>query len=578
MARLTWAVVVWKVLGDFTLEGVTIHMSEVGRRRFLAGAGAAAVGVATTSTLGTTAVAQEAEAGISLPATTVRPGDSRYVDMVRGTNPRWIGSPEAVRVVNSTAQVVAAVQEAVTAGKQIGVRSGGHCYEDFVYNGKQVVLDLSELDDIGYDPAVNAISVGAGANLFQVYEALYRVWGVIIPGGSCATVGAGGHITGGGYGLNSRQFGLTVDYLYGVEVVVVDATGKARAIIATREATDPNRELWWAHTGGGGGNFGVVTRFLLKSRTATGTDPSTFLPKPPSEIFLHSVALDWKDVTEADFTTVVNNFGKWHEQNSAPDSPYAGLFGLLKLNKRTIDPVTKAIGGQVAMTTQADATVPNARKLLDDFLAYVFNGVQAPRTADIMRAGHIPALPQFEEPQRLPWLNGTYALSGGGWEFRGDYKSAYLRKAHTPEQVAATYKALTAEYNNPNALVQIDSYGCEINSVASGDTAVPQRDSIMKLQYQVYWKNPAEDAQHLQWFRTFYSSVYASTGGVPVPNAVTDGCYVNYPDIDLQDPTFNKSGVPWSTLYYKGSYPRLRQVKAKYDPRDIFRHRQSIEP
>jgi hypothetical protein len=515
---------------------------------------------------------------VSLPATTVKPGDARYIDMVRGTNPRWIGSPEVVRVVNTTEQVVTAVQDAVTAGKRIGVRSGGHCYEDFVYNGTQVVLDLSELDEIGYDSARNAISIGAGANLFQVYEALYRIWGVIIPGGSCGTVGAGGHISGGGYGLSSRQFGLTVDYLYGVEVVTVDAQGRARAVIATREANDPNRDLWWAHTGGGGGNFGVITRFLLKSKSATGTDPSAFLPKPPAEIFISSVAIDWKNVTEAVFTRLVDNFGKWHEQNSAPDSPYNGIFGLLKLNKRTVDPATKAVGGQLVLLTQADASRPNARQLLDSYLAAIFNGVDAPQTAMTRRSGEHKALPEFKEPQRLPWLNGTYSISGSGWSQRGDYKSAYLRKGHTAEQIAATYKWLaTEEYNNGDALVQLDSYGCQINAVGAGDTAVPQRDSVLKLQYQVYWTDPAEDARHLQWFRNFYSAVYASTGGVPVPNAVTDGCYVNYPDVDLSDPSFNKSTVPWSTLYYKAGYARLRQVKAKYDPRNVFRHRQSVE-
>ena len=126
--------------------------------------------------------------------------------------------------------------------------------------------------------------------------------------------------------------------------------------------------------------------------------------------------------------------------------------------------------------------------------------------------------------------------------------------------------------------MQIDSWGCRVNSVGAADTAVPQRDSVLKLQYQVYWTDPATEAQHLNWIRGFYSEVYASTGGVPVPNALTDGCYVNFPDIDLSDPTFNKSGIPWSTLYYKGNYPRLRQVKGKYDPRNIFRHVQSVEP
>ncbi|GAB3903213.1 BBE domain-containing protein [Kibdelosporangium lantanae] len=550
-------------------------MGELGRRGFLAGAVAAsAAGVLTG-----TGTASADEQGVGLPGTSVRPGDPRYVDLIRGTNQRWVGNPDCVQVVSTPAEVVTAVRAAVTAGKRIGIRSGGHCYEDFVYNGTQVVLDLSELDDIGYDPKANAISVGAGANLFQVYDALYRVWGVTIPGGSCATVGAGGHITGGGYGVNSRMFGLTVDYLYGVEVVTVDASGKARLLVATRDAGDPNRDLWWAHTGGGGGNFGVVTRFLLKSPTASGTDPSTFLPKPPGEILLTSVALDWKDVDETAFTRLVNNYGRWHERNSAPNSPGNAVFSLLGLNKKVRDAAGNATS-QIGFTTLVNATVPNARTLLDDHLNAVFDGVTANRTAQVQPSGKLPALPHFQEPQRLPWLQATFELSGGmSWRLRSDYKSAYLRKGHTAEQIAATYKWLeTANYNNNLALVQIDSYGGRINSVGAADTVVPQRDSVMKLQYQVYWTDPAEDAKHLAWIRGFYGEVYGSTGGVPVPNAVTDGCYVNYPDIDLQDPAFNRSGVPWSTLYYKDNYTRLRQVKRKYDPRNVFRHRQSIEP
>lgn len=63
-----------------------------------------------------------------------------------------------------------------------------------------------------------------------------------------------------------------------------------------------------------------------------------------------------------------------------------------------------------------------------------------------------------------------------------------------------------------------------------------------------------------------------------MPDETTDGCFVNYCDTDLSDPEFNKSGVPWSTLYYKENYPRLRRIKGKWDPRDFFRHGQSVEP
>ncbi|KKD02260.1 BBE domain-containing protein, partial [Streptomyces sp. WM6386] len=86
----------------------------------------------------------------------------------------------------------------------------------------------------------------------------------------------------------------------------------------------------------------------------------------------------------------------------------------------------------------------------------------------------------------------------------------------------------------------------------------------------------AEDIS-LRWIREFYHGVFAATGGVPVINDVTDGAYVNYPDIDLSDPKYNTSGVPWHELYYKSGYARLQNVKQTYDPRDFFHHSQSVK-
>ena len=65
---------------------------------------------------------------------------------------------------------------------------------------------------------------------------------------------------------------------------------------------------------------------------------------------------------------------------------------------------------------------------------------------------------------------------------------------------------------------------------------------------------------------------------MPVPNSVNDGSYINYPDIDTTDPKWNKSGVQWHTLYYKENYRKLQQVKARWDPRDVFHHAMSIKP
>jgi hypothetical protein len=59
---------------------------------------------------------------------------------------------------------------------------------------------------------------------------------------------------------------------------------------------------------------------------------------------------------------------------------------------------------------------------------------------------------------------------------------------------------------------------------------------------------------------------------------ITDGCYINYPDIDLSDEDLNTSDQPWHQLYYKNNYARLQRTKQHWDPRNVFRHGQSIEP
>ncbi|MEV0704463.1 BBE domain-containing protein [Saccharopolyspora sp. NPDC050389] len=107
------------------------------------------------------------------------------------------------------------------------------------------------------------------------------------------------------------------------------------------------------------------------------------------------------------------------------------------------------------------------------------------------------------------------------------------------------------------------SYGARINSVHPQATAVAQRDSVLKLLFENFWSDPADDDYHLGWIREFYRDVYVRTGGVPVHDELTDGCYVNYPDVDLNDGRWNSSGVEWAELYYGANYPRLREIKRR---------------
>ncbi|WBP90011.1 FAD-dependent oxidoreductase [Kitasatospora cathayae] len=545
-------------------------MAELTRRRFtLAGLGAAATGVVVGGG-GTPAraAATDATGGTVQPSfgpVTVTPTDRRYQDLlVRGYNRRFTGNPDYVRLVGSTAQVVQAVNEAVAAGKRVTVRSGGHCLENFVDDPDvKVVIDLSEMRSVSFDSTMNAFAIQGGAILSQVYRTLDLGWGVTIPGGSCPPVGVGGHITGGGYGVLSRQYGLVADNLVAVEVVVVDSSGTAKAVIATNSASDPNRDLWWASAGGGGGNFGIVTRFWLRSPGATGTDPTTLLPPTPGGIMINTLYWDWSQLDQTAFTTIATNFGTWHEKNSAPGAAANQLWASLIA-------VRQGKGG-VLVRSQVDPTVAGNQQLLASFAAAMTQNVA-------------PA-PSNTTTGTLPWLYTTTTSAGEvgdvfgipSLQLRSKTKGAYHKKGFTPTQLGTVYQYMTnSAYSYSGGLMGLFSFGGQVNALSTTANAVPHRDSVMLASFSNYWSDPTTDGQQLQWIRQLYRDVYTSTGGAPVPNTVTDGNYVNWPDPDLADPLWNTSGVPWSTIYYKDNYAKLQQIKATWDPRNVFHHNLSV--
>nr|AGZ78367.1 NivO [Streptomyces sp. Ls2151] len=538
-------------------------LNEFTRRGFLGSA--AAVGGATVVT---TAVpgAQAAEAAVPEAAqggacgartglVQVDRTDRRYQDLVsRGFNGRFRGRPDAVYVVHTADQVVDAVNRALDAGQRIAVRSGGHCFEGFVDDpAVRAVIDMSEMRQVFYDSAKRAFAVEPGATLGEAYRTLYLDWGVTIPAGVCPQVGVGGHVLGGGYGPLSRRDGVVADHLHAVEVVVVDASGRARKVVATSAAGDPNRELWWAHTGGGGGNFGIVTKYWFRTPGATGNDPSGLLPKAPKSTLRHIVTWEWSALTEKAFTRIIDNHGAWHQRNSAADTPYASLHSVFYLNSKA--------AGQILLDIQIDGGLDGAEGLLNDFVAAINEGT-----------GVEPAVQRSTEP----WLRGTLAnkFDTGGFD-RTKSKGAYLRKPWTAAQAATLYRYLSAD-TQVWGEVSLYSYGAKVNSVPETATATAQRDSIIKVWMSATWMDPTQDDANLAWIREIYRDVFATTGGVPVPGDRTEGTFINYPDIDLADPEWNTSGVPWHTLYYKGNYPRLQKVKARWDPRNVFRHALSV--
>ncbi|NVI88943.1 FAD-binding oxidoreductase [Actinomadura sp. BRA 177] len=484
-------------------------------------------------------------------------GDARYASLVTGHNQRFQGDPETVHLVGSAEQVRQVVGEVVAAGGRVAVRSGGHCLEDFTASPEiKSLIDLSQLDDVCYDPERHAFAVEPGADLGKVYGTLFRGWGVVIPGGTCPDVGVGGHFAGGGYGLLSRRYGLVVDHLYAVEVVVVDGSGRARTVVATRESGDPNRDLWWAHTGGGGGNFGVVTRYWLRSPGASGDDPARLLPRAPGSMKRRFLSWSWDAMDEAAFSRLLRNFCDWFERNSRPGSPNVRLWGAFLGTHRS--------AGQLSIFVGCGDDVPDADRLMAGYVDHMVAGVGVEPAADVSQAAPF-----------LDDSNWVFELAG-----RSKDKGADLRKGFTDAQIAAIYRNLTKDgYTNPSALLSLSGYGGTINAVAPGATATAGRDSILRGYFTAgVWHSPDEDAKHIGWVREFYRDVFSATGGVPAPGPVNGGAYINYPDTDLADPAWNTSGVPWSTIFYHGNYARLQRIKRRYDPREVFRHDLSIRP
>jgi aclacinomycin oxidase len=492
----------------------------------------------------------------------IGPDDPRYADLARrGFNRRFAGRPDYVRLVGSTAEVVDAVQEAVREKTRLAVRSGGHCLEGFVADpAVRVVIDTSLMSDVAYDAERGAFVVEAGATTGETYRRLFLGWGVTIPAGESPDLGMGGHVLGGAFGFLCREHGLAADHLYAVEVVVVDETGTARRVVATREASDPNHDLWWAHTGGGGGNFGIVTRYWFRSPGAAGGDAALLLPKAPDSVLVFRVAWNWRDVDERAFTRLVRNFGEWCERNSGAESPDARLFSLLFLRRQQ--------SGVIEMKGLSTAGA-DAERRFDAHLAAVSEGVGAPFTRQV---------------ETTSWLG--FALDPLPELFRGatgdvlvKVKDALLRKRFTDRQMKVAFQYLTStDHDVPGGMLGLATYGGRVNTVAADATASPQRDSILDVACTAGWGDPKDEARTMAWVRAFYREMFADTGGVPVPGEVSDGAMINHPDVDLADPAWNTSGVPWSTLYYKDNYPRLQRVKARWDPLDVFHHALSIRP
>jgi FAD/FMN-containing dehydrogenase len=164
-----------------------------------------------------------------------------------------LGHPAVIARPTTAADVAAAIGYARAQGLQLAVRSGGH--SAFSTNDGGMVIDLRDIRHVQVQPT-GLVRVGSGAVWGDVALEL-APHGLVLSSGDTYSVGVGGLTLGGGIGWLVRQHGLTVDSLREAEVVLPDGT-----VVTASASAEP--ELFWALRGGGG-NFGVVTRFTFQA-------------------------------------------------------------------------------------------------------------------------------------------------------------------------------------------------------------------------------------------------------------------------------------------------------------------------
>jgi hypothetical protein len=185
----------------------------------------------------------------------LRPGDAGWDDAVLVWNGMAARIPAAVLQPGSAASVVAAVRFAAERGLLLSIKGGGHNIAGTSMAADGLTLDMSRMRTVDVDAAGRRAHVGAGCLIADV-DAATQEHGLAAVLGFVSLTGVAGLTLGGGFGYLTRRFGWTVDNLDEVEIVTAD--GQIRVANATE-----NAELFWALRGGGG-NFGVVTRFTFR--------------------------------------------------------------------------------------------------------------------------------------------------------------------------------------------------------------------------------------------------------------------------------------------------------------------------
>jgi FAD/FMN-containing dehydrogenase len=422
--------------------------------------------------------------------------------------------PGLILQCTSTSDVVAAVNVARANGLSPAVRGGGHNVAGKAMSDGGLTLDLGGLRQVTVDAQQHLVQVGGGCLLGDV-DAATAAHAMIVPAGIMSETGVAGLSLGGGIGWFSRKHGLTCDQF--VELEVVLASGE----VVTASA-DENPDLFWALRGGGG-NFGVVTRFTFRAYD--------FGPMMRIGVSLYHVADAAQALRDyaATYPTLGRNVG-WHAalKHDMPALPF-------------VPP--DLVGARMLMLISMwleDAEDPAGVELID-------------------RLGAV-GQPAVKATTVLPFGAGVQHIID---EEFADGHRYYTKEAHVSVLADEAIDRLVEFWKDMpmGGEVEIIGLGGAIGDVAEDATAFSHREYLMWLNFAMSWDDPALDKEYMERTRAIVRDLKPWTG---------DGIYVNMLNVDEMDRVVEAYGIE--------KYAKLGRIKAQYDPDNFFRTNYNITP
>ncbi|KAG7419434.1 FAD-linked oxidoreductase sorD [Fusarium oxysporum f. sp. rapae] len=424
--------------------------------------------------------------------------------------------PAAVICPQNVIEVSETVKCAKQSGLKVQAKSGGHSYGNYGLGGDNgaVSIDLVNLKDFEMDNETWYESFGAGTNLGELDKNLHTFGRRAIAHGTCPSVGTGGHLTVGGLGPISRMWGSALDHVVEMEVVTADGT----IYLASQNRTP---DLFWAMRGAGA-SFGIVTRFVVKTR-----------PEPCNIVqYSYSLTLNSQNET-ADL------YKEWQALVGDPtmDRRFASLFVVQPLGAL----ITGTFFGSEAeyQASGIPARLPGASKgavWLTNWMGHLLHEAEA--------AGCTLA--------SIPTAFYSKSLSLNEQDLLSDTAITDLFQ----------YLEDSRSKSTPFTIIFNTEGGAMMDTPVNA-TAYPHRDSV--IMYQSYGIGVGKvSAATRKLLDGIHERIQRSAPGAR-------STYAGYVDAWLDRKAAQE-------LYWADNLPRLQDVKKRWDPDQVFRNPQSVEP